>query len=109
MPIELELDASPQAVPERAAKGRAAAAKGVDAKQRMFFTERLELLLETGVPLHSGLEALAGQSDSDEMRRLLNPLGVPDFEASATTGEGVFETLKAAAKGVLTDLKKLGR
>jgi signal recognition particle receptor subunit beta len=45
----------------------------------------------------------------DEMKRLLNPLGVPDFEACATTGEGVFETLKAAAKGVLTDLKKLGR
>ena len=45
----------------------------------------------------------------DEMRRLLNPQGVPDYEACATTGEGVFETLKATAKGVLTDLKKLGR
>ena len=27
----------------------------------------------------------------------------------ATTGKGVFETLKAVAKGVLSDLKKLGR
>jgi signal recognition particle receptor subunit beta len=45
----------------------------------------------------------------EEMRRLLNPGGVPDFEACATVGKGVFETLKATAKGVLTDLKKLGR
>jgi len=45
----------------------------------------------------------------EEMRRLLNPMGVPDFEACATVGKGVFETLKATAKGVLTDLKKLGR
>ena len=45
----------------------------------------------------------------DEMRRLLNPTNVPDFEACATTGQGVFETLKAVAKGVLTDLKKLGK
>jgi signal recognition particle receptor subunit beta len=44
-----------------------------------------------------------------EMRRLLNPLQVPDYEASANVGKGVFETLKAVAKGVLTDLKKLGR
>ena len=42
----------------------------------------------------------------DELRAQLNPANVPDFEASATTGEGVFETLKAAAKLILTDLKK---
>ncbi len=42
----------------------------------------------------------------DELRAQLNPTSVPDFEASATTGEGVFETLKAAAKLILTDLKK---
>ena len=45
----------------------------------------------------------------DEMRRLLNPGGVPDFEACATVGKGVFETLKAVAKGVLTDLKRMAR
>jgi signal recognition particle receptor subunit beta len=45
----------------------------------------------------------------DEMRQLLNPMGMVDFEACATVGKGVFETLKAAAKGVLTDLKKMGR
>ena len=44
----------------------------------------------------------------DEMRRLLNPGGNLEFEASARTGMGVFETLKAGARGVLSDLKKLG-
>ena len=44
-----------------------------------------------------------------EMRRQLNTQGVPDFEACATNGKGVFETLKAVAKGVLTDLKRLSR
>ena len=42
----------------------------------------------------------------EQMRRELNPTNVPDFEASATTGEGVFETLKAVAKLILIDLKK---
>lgn len=38
----------------------------------------------------------------EELRALLNPEGVPDFEAVAATGQGVFETLKAVAKLVLT-------
>ncbi len=42
----------------------------------------------------------------EQMRRDLNPTNVPDFEACATTGEGVFETLKAVAKLILIDLKK---
>ncbi len=45
----------------------------------------------------------------DEMCRVLNPTNVPAFEACATNGKGVFETLKAVAKSVLRDLKKLGR
>jgi len=43
----------------------------------------------------------------EEMRRQLNLLGVPDFEACATVGKGVFETLKATARGVLSELKRL--
>jgi signal recognition particle receptor subunit beta len=42
-----------------------------------------------------------------EMRRVLNAGGLPEFEASATTGVGVFETLKAVARGVLRDLKRM--
>ncbi len=43
----------------------------------------------------------------EEMRHLLNPGGAPEFEACATVGKGVFETLKGVAKGVLSDLKRL--
>lgn len=42
----------------------------------------------------------------EELRRELNPTNVPEFEACATTGVGVFETLKAVAKLILIDLKK---
>jgi signal recognition particle receptor subunit beta len=44
----------------------------------------------------------------EELRSLLNPDLVPDMEACASSGEGVFETLKAVAKLVLIDLKKGG-
>jgi len=43
----------------------------------------------------------------DEMQRLLNPTDVPDFEACATAGTGVFETLKAVARSILRDLKQM--
>ena len=42
----------------------------------------------------------------EELRNLLNPTGLPDFEGVAFKGDGVFETLKAIAKLVLTELKK---
>ena len=51
---------------------------------------------------------LPNAAPMEELQRLLNPHGAPSFEACATVGTGVFETLKAVAKGVLTDLKKLG-
>ncbi len=43
-----------------------------------------------------------------ELRETLNLHGVPDFEAVAKTGAGVFETLKGLAKPVLTRLAKQG-
>jgi hypothetical protein len=42
----------------------------------------------------------------EELRREFNCSGVPDFEACAATGEGVFETLKAVAKLILVDMKR---
>lgn len=41
-----------------------------------------------------------------EMNKLLNPNGLPSFEAVAMTGVGVFDTLKNLAKQVLFELKK---
>ena len=44
-----------------------------------------------------------------ELHALLNSRNVPEFEAVAPTGVGVFETLKAVIKLILIDLKKGGR
>jgi signal recognition particle receptor subunit beta len=51
---------------------------------------------------------MPGIAPVEELRSLLNPNGVPDFEAVATDGRGVFDTLKAVAKLVLTELKRGG-
>jgi mutual gliding-motility protein MglA len=42
----------------------------------------------------------------DEMYRTLNYKREPTFEAVATTGIGVFDTLKSVAKQILIELKK---
>ena len=42
----------------------------------------------------------------DELRAAVNPLGVPEFEAAAKSGGGVFETLKGLAKPVLQVLAR---
>jgi mutual gliding-motility protein MglA len=46
----------------------------------------------------------------EELREALNPDGkVPEFEAEAANGTGVFETLKALSKLVLAELKRGGK
>ena len=40
----------------------------------------------------------------EELRSVLNPMGVPDFEAVAVEGEGVFQTLSAVSKLVVKSL-----
>ena len=44
----------------------------------------------------------------EELRSVLNPTNVPEYNAVAATGEGVFDTLKAVAKLVLTELRRGG-
>ncbi len=45
--------------------------------------------------------------DVEQLRESLNPTGkIPEFEAAAASGKGVFETLKLLAKMVLNDLRK---
>ena len=51
---------------------------------------------------------MPGVAPVDELHQMLNPNNVPDFEGVATTGVGVFDTLKAVAKLVLTELRKAG-
>ncbi len=43
---------------------------------------------------------------ADELRRYLNPEGAPDFETTATSGEGIFEAFKSISTLVLISLKK---
>jgi signal recognition particle receptor subunit beta len=42
--------------------------------------------------------------DLDDLEQELNPQGYPYFEAVAVKGDGVFDTLKSVAKGVLQKL-----
>jgi hypothetical protein len=44
----------------------------------------------------------------EELRALINPMNVPDYEANARVGTGVFDTLKAVSKAVLNELKRGG-
>jgi signal recognition particle receptor subunit beta len=47
---------------------------------------------------------LANALSVDELRAQINPMGVPDFEAVALEGKGVFETLKCVSKMVVKAL-----
>ena len=51
---------------------------------------------------------LVNSASIEELTEVLNPTGVPQFEAVATKGTGVFDTLKAVAKQVLTELRRGG-
>ena len=51
---------------------------------------------------------LPNVSSVEELSDLLNPRKLPELEACAMSGEGVFETLKAVAKLVLNDLNRGG-
>jgi len=48
---------------------------------------------------------LPNATSISELRERLNPKGLPDFEATAVNGEGVFETLKMISKLVLLNIK----
>ena len=68
--MAIELAQARPAAPKRSAP---AAPRGVrlTAKDRMFFTERLELLLQTGMRLHVALGALRDQAGPTAMGELL--------------------------------------
>jgi hypothetical protein len=40
----------------------------------------------------------------EELHAYLNPMGLQEFEAVATQGQGVFDTLRAVSKQVLKSL-----
>ncbi len=76
---------------------------------KLNLAEQGDDLAKTAFVVQYNKRDLPNAAPLDELRKQLNPRGVPEFEASATTGEGVFETLKAVARLVLRELKQMGR
>jgi mutual gliding-motility protein MglA len=77
------------------------------------FQELEEMLTATGVHLTSVPHVvqynkcdLDPRTPVEVMRRDVNPHGVPEFLASASTGQGVNATLRAIIKSVSRDLKQ---
>nr|WP_242589373.1 ADP-ribosylation factor-like protein [Corallococcus macrosporus] len=71
-----------------------------------------ENLLENGIRLENfplvmqwNKRDLDNVLSVEELRRELNPRGVPDFESAATNGRGVMDTLKTITRLVIKDLR----
>lgn len=78
MPIEFDAPATATATapaPGLAATWRKLATPRLGVKERMMFTERLSLLLETGVPLHAALQALREQSERSPLGDTIAAIG----------------------------------
>lgn len=77
MPIEISA-ARPESVSRPAGKpaasGRLQRHRLPGVRERMFFTEQLSLLLETGTPLHAALKALGRQVDNPAMAEIIGGL-----------------------------------
>jgi signal recognition particle receptor subunit beta len=76
---------------------------GVNLRDQGYDPDKVPLVLQYN---KRDLPAVASVA---EMHSLLNTRNLPEFEASAMTGVGVFETLKAAIKLILIDLRKGGK
>src|SRR6185503_19621714 len=73
MPIEIS---APVTAREQAAS-RAGAwrlGSGITVRERMLFTERLAMLLETGLPLHAALETLAAQCPNPRLAQAIGAI-----------------------------------
>lgn len=79
MPIELDAfataaDAAPDSAAPRIPAPRAFGQRAPGMRERAMFTERLALLLETGVPLHAALQSLHEQTDHPQLRATIAAL-----------------------------------
>ena len=75
MPIELELPSTPAAAKAAApAPWYKLGSRPLGVRDRMLFTERLALLLETGVPLHTALQSLHEQSEQPAQRAMITAM-----------------------------------
>jgi hypothetical protein len=72
----------------------------INLREQGYDTDRIPLVLQYNKRDLNPIASVA------ELHSLLNYRNVPEFEAVAPTGVGVFETLKGIIKLVLIDLKK---
>jgi len=90
MPIEIQRAAAlPRAKRERRSLSEIQIGRqGTTGKDRIFFTERLALLLETGNPLHTSLQSLEQQTDNPEMGAV-----IADLRESVASGRSFSNAL----------------
>jgi signal recognition particle receptor subunit beta len=74
---------------------------------RLNLAEQGHNMDETPCVIQYNKRDLRNAAPLEEMKKQLNPGGLPEFEACAADGRGVFETLKAVARCVLRDLKQM--
>jgi len=75
----------------------------INLREQGYDPERIPLVMQYNKRDVNGVASVS------ELHALLNYRNVPEFESSALTGTGVFETLKSIIKLVLIDLKKGGK
>ncbi len=75
----------------------------INLREQGYDPERIPLVMQYNKRDVNGVASVS------ELHALLNYRNVPEFESSALTGAGVFETLKSIIKLVLIDLKKGGK
>ena len=75
----------------------------INLREQGYDPERIPMVMQYNKRDVNGVASVA------ELHALLNYRNVPEFESSALTGVGVFETLKAVIKLVLIDLKRGGK
>ena len=75
MPIQLQNRAEEKTVPKKLSLSTSfALSRKINAKDRMFFTEQLALLLETGSNLHTSLTALQNQVENPAMQQVITQM-----------------------------------
>lgn len=74
MPIEIDLTAAAAPTSSAPTPWYKLGSRPLGVRDRMLFTERLALLLETGVPLHTALQSLFEQSEHPAQRAMITAM-----------------------------------
>ncbi len=70
---------------------------------RVNLTEQSVSLDKVPMVVQYNKRDVKNKANLEAMRKLINPMGVADFETVATSGDGVFDAFKQLAKEVIRD------